>query len=127
MDKKVIISNEPTSMFERVKITKEQQYIMANWLNLQSKKIAKETNIQKKSELNLQYVGVLIFIEEQGGEVVYSAKHSHKLRLDSVPKNINLNLGVLTGHQLMGIIAFLQSGDVEIEIKTGGKKDEENI
>lgn len=124
MDNKVIISNNPTSKFERVKITREQQYKMQEWLNLQSKKIAKESNVQRKNELNLRYVGVLLFIEEQGGEVVYSAKHSHKLRFNSVPKYINL--GALTGQQLMGIISFLKTGGVFIEINTGGNDNEKN-
>ena len=74
---------------DKVKITREQQYNIQNWLNERSRRIAKESDVAKKTELHVQYTAVLKFIQEYNGEVIYSAKHCHKVKLESLPKEIS--------------------------------------
>jgi len=109
----------------KMEITKEHLVIMQEWLNNQSKLIAKETIIEEKSKLNRQYVGVLKFIEHVGGQAQYFAKHNHKIKLDKIPNNItNQNL---SQDEYLGVINFLSSAGIKVRINPGVKAYEENI
>ena len=111
----------------KTKITNEQRLLLQNWLDKQSKKVAKENNTSEKSKLNNQYVGVIKFIESVGGSVIYKAKHSHRLYLETIPESLDFKSFNPSDYQLFGVLSFLLSAGIIIETNLGGKADEENI
>ena len=104
---------------DKIKITREQQYKIQEWLNERSKRIAKENNVAKKSELHVQYTAVLKFIQDNQGEVVYCHKHSHKVRLNSLPTQLDLKN--INPSEFCGLFTMLQYAQIIKEISLGGE------
>lgn len=110
---------------DKIPVTKEQQVLLQNWLNKRSKKIAKETSTIEKNKLNTQYVGVIKFVESVGGEIIYSSKHNHKMKLDYLPEQLNFrNIGIDQDLQILGVLMFLSSAEIILKINLGEKEDE---
>lgn len=86
-------------------LSKEKCLVIVEWLNNKSKKIAEEKDHTQKMILNSKYTGVIKFIGNIGGTVVYKPKHTHTVTLKEIPYNVSLE--GFTTRQTQGVCDLL--------------------